>query len=80
MKNTTVEGNFLVIDDGVKKKYFNASWCSLEFTDEAVIITDQGKLGVSGTSETILFTEFQFGGSAYATEALIFAQLNSVIG
>ncbi len=78
--NLLVDNNFLILDNGVKKKYFNATWCSLEFTNDSVIITDQGKIGNSGVSESILFTDFQYDSVNYSTETTIFNILKDKIG
>lgn len=79
--NTLVDNNFLIVDEGTANaEYFNKSWCSLDFTDEAVIITDQGRFGTQGKSKTILFTDFQYDSVAYSTKATIFGVLKDKIG
>ena len=77
----TIDGNYLVItkSDG-KKVYMNASWCSLEFTSESVVIRDQGRAGNVGVKQEILFSEFSFDGGALSTEADIFNALKDVLG
>lgn len=80
-RNTLLDNNFFIIDEGTSNdKYFNASWCSIEFTDEAVVITDQGRLGTQGVSESILFTDFQYDSVAYSTKATIFGVLKDKLG
>ena len=72
-------GNILKIDDSVKVKYFNASWCTMDFTDDSVIITDEGR--GENNSASIAFTDFfDDTPTAYATEALISAYLSDKIG
>ena len=78
--NLLVDNNFLILDNGTKKKYFNIAWCSLEFTTDSVIVTDQGKLGNIGRTESILFTEFQYDSVNYSTETAIFDILKDKIG
>lgn len=79
--NTLIENNFLIVDEGTSNaEYFNASWCGIDFTDEAVIITDFGKNGNQGKSKTILFTDFTYASVAYATKAAIATILSDKIG
>ena len=74
----SLENNLLKIDDGVKIKYFNAVWCTIDFTDDTVIITDEGR--GENNSVSILFTEFQDGvGTDYDTETTIATYLSDKI-
>ncbi|NNE30728.1 MAG: hypothetical protein HKN40_00005, partial [Winogradskyella sp.] len=54
--------------------------CTMDFTDEAVIITDQGRAGTQGKSVSILFTDFEYDSTAYATKAAIHDILKDKIG
>ena len=38
--NTVIDGNFLVIDDGVKKEYWSSAWISIRFDDDYVYLTN----------------------------------------
>lgn len=79
--NTLIDNNFFIVDEGTANdQYFNAAWCSLEFTDEAVIITDQGRNGTQGKSATILFTDFEYDSTAYSTKSAIFGVLKDKLG
>lgn len=80
MTAVSKENNILKIITPTKNYYFNAGWCTMDFTDEAVIITDEGK-SQYGESVTILFTEFEdAGGTPYSTEANIVTYLSDKIG
>lgn len=79
--NTLIDNNFLIVDQGTANEvYFNASWCSIDFTSDSVIITDQGKRGNVGESVTIAFTDFQYDSVAYSTKAAIFGVLKDKLG
>lgn len=79
--NTLIENNFLIVDEGTDNaQYFNAAWCGIDFSDEAVIITDFGRMGMQGKSISILFTDFTYDDVAYATKAAIATVLSDKIG
>lgn len=50
-----IVNNMLKIDDGKRPKFFTASWCSMDFKNNNVVITDQGK----EDSVTIPYQDFQ---------------------
>lgn len=79
--NTLIDSNFFIVDEGTANEvYFNATWCSLDFNPDSVVITDQGKIGNAGKSVTIAFTEFQYDSVSYATKAAIFGVLKDKLG
>lgn len=79
--NTLIDNNFLIVDEGTANEvYFNASWCSIDFTSDSVIITDQGKKGNAGKSVTIAFAEFEYDSVAYSTKSAIFDVLKDKLG
>ena len=80
MINTLVDGNFLVIFLPSGNRYISASWASLDFTEDSVIITDQGKGSQAGVSYEIPFDKFQYNLVNYSTESDIFDALKNVIG
>jgi hypothetical protein len=71
--------NLLIIDNGTKKKYLNAAWCSISFDSDSVNIYNNVSLG-SGVHD-ILFTDFQdLSATPYATEDAIVSYLSDKIG
>ena len=76
-------GNILVIDDGVKKKYPNSGWVSIDdFSATAVELRFNDKPSHNTENPLkILFTDFQNeAGTGINTEATIFAYLAPLIG
>lgn len=75
----SLENNILKIDNGVKKIYYNAAWCSMSFDNTNVIIKNNG-LKSSNTTK-IPFASFQDGnGTDITTEETISAYLSDKIG
>lgn len=79
--NTLIDEKYLIIDEGTANaEYFNASWTSMDFVSDAVILTDQGRFGTQGKSYTIPFADFEYNSVAYSTKATIFGVLKDKIG
>lgn len=75
----SLENNILKIDNGVKIKYLNSAWCSMEFSTESVQILNEGEK--DGEGHIVPFTEFQDGaGTPINTEAAIATYLSDKIG
>ena len=74
------ENNILKVDNGTKIEYLNAIWCTMEFNNSTVVITDEGRTG-SGFSISIAFSDFEDElGNPYATESAIATYLSDKIG
>lgn len=70
--------NLLKIDNGTTVKYFNAVWCTLDFTSNTVTITDEGR--GENNSVTIAFSDFQdLDSVSYNTEETIANYLSDKI-
>lgn len=80
MVTVSKENNLLKIETATKTYYYNAGWCTIDFTDTTVIITDEGKSN-AGESISIEFTEFQDENSTpYTTQSTIATYLSDKIG
>ena len=80
--NTVIDGNFLVIDNGVKKEYWSSAFISLKFDAEYVYLTNDVLPAIVGNSNPyqIAFEDFEYNGGSIVTEDLIFAELKDKIG
>ena len=81
--NCVIDGNFLVIDDGVTaKQYWSSGLISISFDATHVFLTnDVLQAQVSNNNpRQILLTDFEYNSTPKTTEALIFAELKDKIG
>ena len=80
--NTIIDGNFLVIDDGVKKQYWSSGWVSIRFDSENVFLTNDVLQSQAGNENPrqIALSDFEYDGASIVTEDLIFAELKDKIG
>ena len=74
--NVLKESNVLKITEGSEIKYFISAWCSIYFTSDSVVITDQGQ----EIAKKILFSDFEYDGTTYSTESDIYDILKDKIG
>lgn len=80
--NVTTENNLLIIDDGVKKLYWNSAWVNMDFNNTQVLLSNQGKNDSQGQRGFIAIdlTDFEGDGVAITTEAGIATFLSDKIG
>ena len=79
----SVLNNLLKIDNGVKNEYYNAAWCTINFSKSGVVITDEGRRSdfVNRSTTSIPFADFQDGsGTSYSDEDAIAIYLSDKIG
>lgn len=74
--NVLKDENVLKITNGSILKYFISKWCSIYFTNDSVVITDQGQ----EIAEKILFSDFQYDSVSYSSELEIYNILKDKIG
>ena len=80
--NTVIDGNFLVIDNGIKKEYWSSAWISIKFDADYVYLTNDVLPAIEGNNNPyqIALSDFEYDGASIVTEALIFAELKTLIG
>ena len=80
--NTVIDGNFLVIDDTVKKEYWSSGFISIKFDTQYVYLTNDVLPAIEANNNPyqIALADFQYNGVAAITETAIFTALKSLIG
>ena len=80
--NTVIDGNFLVIDNGVKKEYWSSAWISIRFDSDYVYLTNDVLPAIAANNNPyqIPLADFEYNSVSIVTEALIFAELKDRIG
>lgn len=79
----SLENNFLLLDDGEKVRALNAAWCSIDFVDTDLVITNIGINEILTQTNTVKIpvAEFQDGeGTSITTEREIITYLSNKIG